>query len=245
MHHNNQPYGRDFMLSGDRPPNAMSRQMMGKALYRDKWETETKKFYEDITLKLLHRYSYKLAGVNQVDIVRDIANLAQVHFCASVFSLPLKTESNPRGIFTESELYQIMAVVFTSIFYDADVGKSFELNQGARMVTQQLGQLTLANVELIEQTGFIANLVNSLHRHDVLSEYGVHMIQRLLDSGMPAAEIVWTHVLPTAGGMVANQAQLFSQSLDYYLSEEGSVHLPEINRLAKEDTPEADDLLLR
>jgi linoleate 8R-lipoxygenase/9,12-octadecadienoate 8-hydroperoxide 8R-isomerase len=45
--------------------------------------------------------------------------------------------------------------------------------------------------------------------------------------------------------MVANQAQLFSQSLDYYLSEEGSVHLPEINRLAKEDTPEADDLLLR
>ncbi|KAH1985901.1 hypothetical protein KXW18_005591 [Aspergillus fumigatus] len=245
MRHNNQPYGRDFMLSGDRTPNAMSRQMMGKALYRDKWETEVKRVYENITLKLLHRYSYKLAGVNQVDVVRDIANLAQVHFCASVFSLPLKTESNPRGIFTESELYQIMAVVFTSIFYDADIGKSFELNQAARAVTQQLGQLTLANVELIAKTGFIANLVNSLHRHDVLSEYGVHMIQRLLDSGMPAPEIVWTHVLPTAGGMVANQAQLFSQSLDYYLSEEGSVHLPEINRLAKEDTTEADDLLLR
>jgi linoleate 8R-lipoxygenase/9,12-octadecadienoate 8-hydroperoxide 8R-isomerase len=71
------------------------------------------------------------------------------------------------------------------------------------------------------------------------------MIQRLLASGLPPKEIVWTHILPTAGGMVANQAQLFSQSLDYYLSDQGSVHLPEINKLAKEDTPEADELLTR
>jgi linoleate 8R-lipoxygenase/9,12-octadecadienoate 8-hydroperoxide 8R-isomerase len=148
-------------------------------------------------------------------------------------------------VFTESEIYKIMAVVFTAIFYDADVAKSFELDQAARTVTQQLGQLTMANVEMIDKTGFIANLVNRLHRHDVLSEYGIHMIQRLLDSGLPATEIVWTHILPTAGGMVANQAQLFSQCLDYYLSEEGSAHLPEINRLAKKDTPEADEALTR
>ena len=245
MHNHDAPYGKDFMLSGDRPPNAASRRMMGVALYRDRWESEVKKFYEEITLKLLHRNSYKIAGVNQVDIVRDVANLAQVHFCADVFSLPLKTESNPRGIFTESELYQMMALVFTSIFYDVDIAMSFELNQGARMVSQQLGQLTMANVELVDKAGLIASLLNRLHRHDVLSAYGTHMIQRLLESGLPPREIVYTHILPTAGGMVANQAQLFSQCLDYYLSDEGSKHLPEINRLAKEDTPEADDLLLR
>lgn len=245
MQHDKHPYGMDFMLSGDKPPNAASRRMMESALYRDQWENEVKKFYEQITLKLLHRNSYKLAGANQVDIVRDVANLAQVHFCSSVFSLPLKTDSNPRGIYSESELYKIMAVVFTAIFYDADVGKSFELNQAARAVTQQLGQLVVSNVEVISKTGFLANLVNRLHRHDILSEYGVHMIQRLLDSDLPAAEIVWTHILPTAGGMVANQAQLFSQCLDYYLSEDGNVHLPEINRLAKENTPEADRLLTR
>ena len=248
MHNDDQPYGKDFMLSGDKPPNAASRKMMGGALYREQWENEVKKFYEEITLKLLHEHSYQIAGVNQVDIVRDIANIAQVHFCSNVFSLPLKTESNPRGIFAESELYKIMAVVFTSIFYDADVAKSFELNNGARMATQQLGKLALANVEAVSKPGFIADLVSRLYQHeshDVLSEYGTHMIQRLLDSGLPPAEIVYTHILPTAGGMVANQGQLFSQSLDYYLSEEGSVYLPEINRLAKEDTPEGDELLLR
>ncbi|XHG01181.1 hypothetical protein AWENTII_004579 [Aspergillus wentii] len=245
MENHDQPYGKDFMLSGDRPPNAASRQMMRLALYRDQWESEVKKFYEEITLKLLHQYSYKIAGVNQVDIVRDVANFAQVHFCANVFSLPLKTESNPRGIFTESELYTMMAAVFTSIFYDADIAKSFQLNQAARKIAQQLGQLTMANVELVAKTGFIASLVSHLHRHDVLSAYGTHMIQHLLQSGKEPSEIVYTHILPTAGGMVANQAQLFSQCLDYYLSDEGLVHLPEINRLAKEDTPEADDILLR
>lgn len=33
--------------------------------------------------------------------------------------------------------------------------------------------------------------------------------------------------------------------LDYYLSEEGKVHLPEINRLSKLDTVESDDKILR
>lgn len=245
MQNHDHPYGKDFMLSGDRPPNASSRKMMGSALYRDQWESEVRKFYEQITLKLLHQYSYQLAGTNQVDIVRDIANLAQVHFCAKVFSLPLKTDSNPRGVFSETELYQIMALVFASIFYDADVGKSFELNNGARMVTQQLGKLAMVNVEAIANSGFIASLLSRFRRHDVLKDFGTHMIQRLLDTGTPAKDIVWTHILPTAGGMVANQGQLISQSLDYYLSEEGSSHLPEINRLAKEDTPEADELLLR
>ncbi|KAJ5102586.1 Psi-producing oxygenase A [Penicillium argentinense] len=245
LHRDAHPYGRDFMLSGDRPPNAASRKMIGHALYRDEWESQVQSFYEEITLKLLGKHSYKIAGVNQVDIARDVSNLAQINFCAHVFSLPLKTESNPRGIFTEMELYQIMALVFTCIFYDVDVAKSFQLGQASRSVAQQLGELVMANVELVDKAGFIANIVNRLHRHDALSDYGVHMIQRLLDSGLPAKEIVWTHILPSASSMVANQAQLFIQCLDFYLEKENAAHLAEIQRLSKEDTPESNDLLLR
>lgn len=36
----------------------------------------------------------------------------------------------------------------------------------------------------------------------------------------------------------------FTELLDYYLSDDGRRHLPEINRLAKTDSPEADDKLL-
>lgn len=240
-----QSYGRDFMLSGDRPANAASRKMIHNALYRDKWESEVRSFYEDITLQLLKKHSYKIAGVNQVDISRDVSNLAQINFCANIFSLSLKTESNPRGVFSEMELYQIMALVFTCIFYDVDVAKSFQLEQASRQVAQQLGELVMANVELVDKAGFITNIVNRLHRHDTLSDYGVHMIQRLLDSGLPPKEIVWTHILPSASSMVANQAQLFVQCLDFYLEKDNAAHLAEIQRLSKEDTPESNDLLLR
>ncbi len=246
MRHDDQPYGKDFMLSGDGEANASSREMVGKALYGDRWHQQVKEFYENITLQLLRDKSYKIAGVNQVDIVRDVGNLAQVHFCSSVFHFPLKTKKNPLGIFTESQLYGIMAVVFTCIFFDAEPASSFPLRQAARKLTQKLGASTMATVQRINTPGIgiISNLIERLHSHTVLTEYGVHMIQRLLDSGLDAKEIVWTHILPTAGGMVANQAQLFAQTLDYYLSEEGSVHLPKINELAKLDTPEADDKIL-
>lgn len=245
LHRDGQSFGRDFMLSGDHPPNAASRKMIGNALYRDKWDSEVRSFYEDITLQLLKKHSYKIAGVNQVDICRDVSNLAQINFCANIFSLSLKTESNPRGVFSEMELYKIMALIFTCIFYDVDVAKSFQLEQASRQVAQQLGELVMANVELVDKAGFIANIVNRLHRHDALSDYGVHMIQRLLDSGLPPKEIVWTHILPSASSMVANQAQLFVQCLDFYLEKENAAHLAEIQRLSKEHTPESDELLLR
>ncbi|KAJ5662754.1 Psi-producing oxygenase A [Penicillium macrosclerotiorum] len=239
------PYGRDFMLADDRPANASSRKIVGKALYREKWESEVRSFYEEITIQLLRQNSYKIAGVNQVDLVRDVANLAQIHFCANLFSLPMKTESNPRGIFSPVELYQILALVFTCIFYDVDVSKSFQLEQASRNLAQQLGDLVMANVELVDKAGFIANLLNRLHRHDTLSDYGVHMIQHLLESGLPPKDIVWTHILPSATSMVANQAQLFIQCMDFYLEPENAHHLAEIQRLSKEETPESDELLLR
>ncbi|KAJ5224070.1 Psi-producing oxygenase A [Penicillium chermesinum] len=245
LHRDGHPYGRDYMLSGDLPPNAASRKMVGDALYRDKWQLEVSKFYEEITLQLIKKHSYKVAGTNQVDICRDVANLAQVHFCSSVFSLPLKTESNPQGIYTEVEMYNMMALIFTCIFYDVDVAKSFKLEQASRKLSQQLGELVLANVEVVDKVGIIASIVSHLHRHDVLSDYGVHMIQRLLDSKLAPKEIVWTHILPSAAAMVANQAQLFTQALDFYLDKENAAHLAEIQRLSTETTPESDDLLLR
>jgi linoleate 10R-lipoxygenase len=44
---------------------------MAASLYREKWQNEVKSFYEYITLKLLHEKSYKIAGVNHVDITRE------------------------------------------------------------------------------------------------------------------------------------------------------------------------------
>jgi hypothetical protein len=237
-------YGVDYCLAGDSLKNEESRKLVMKGLYPKDWHAEVKKFYEDMTAKLIKEYSYKIGNANQVDIVRDVAALANTHFSASLFSLPLKTKENPHGIYTEQELYQVLSILFMAIFYDIDPSKSLLLRNAAQMLTAQLGDLVMFNVEAVSKTGVIADFIAKLHTKTELSEYGVHMIQGLLESGLSIKDVVWTNLVPTAASMVANQAQLFAQGLDYYLGD-GSKHLKELNRLSKLDTPEADELILR
>jgi linoleate 10R-lipoxygenase len=65
------PYGARFMLSGDDKIHTTQRETMSKVLYRENWHADVKKFYEHITLQLLHRKSYKIGGINHVDITRE------------------------------------------------------------------------------------------------------------------------------------------------------------------------------
>ena len=143
-----------------------------------------------------------------------MGNIAPVHFAANVFSLPLKTEEHPHGVYSEEEMYMVLAIIFTCVFFDLDPTKSFPLRLAAKAVTQQLGTLVEANVKTVNATGWIAGIVDGMHQnHSPLTDYGVHMVRRLLESGMGASEITWSQIVPTAGVMVANQAQVVRSSV--------------------------------
>ncbi len=132
-----------------------------------------------------------------------------MHFVANVFSLPLKTEVTPNGIYSEQELYMVLALIFTCIFSDLDLSKSFPLRMATRDLTQQLGKIVESSIKGVNMTGWIAGIVDAIHQdHTPLKDYGVHMVRRLLESGMRAREITWSQILPTSGAMVANQAQV-------------------------------------
>lgn len=236
--------GRDFMLSGDTEFHAKQKQVMAKAIYHDQWKKDIKSFYEYITMRLFKEKSVKIAGINQVDLTRDVGNLAHIHFAAGVFALPLKTAENPHGIYSEHELYMVMSTIFIFLFFDVDPAKSFPLALITNKITKQLGALVTANVKWQSKTGFI----HKLHKDDTsgpLGQYGQHMIARLLESGMSIEELVWSQIVPTAGAMVANQAQVFTQVVDFYMAGAGQKHWPEIKNLAHQDTDAADEKILK
>ncbi|KAL4864550.1 hypothetical protein BDV12DRAFT_205631 [Aspergillus spectabilis] len=238
--------GWDFMLSGDAPSHANERDIMSRSLYHGQWHEAVKQFYLHITQQLLIEKSCRIGNVNQVDITRDVGNLAHVHFASNIFSLPLKTSQHPHGILTEHEMFEIMALIFTAIFFDVDPVKSFALRHKAREAAEKLGKLVEVKVKAIESSGFIATVLNNMRANkNALFHYGVHMLERLLHSGLDAEQVTWSQVLPTAVSMVPNQAQVFTQIIDYYLSNHGKKHLSHINRVAKEDTRESDEILLR
>jgi cytochrome P450 len=251
------PAGKNFMLAGDGPANAASRKLMYNALYmgqpskgitsgNEKWLTAVRDFYEETTINLLKDKGYSLPGGSQVDIIRDVGNLAHVHFGAEMFSIPLKTKDFPHGIFTEAQLYLINAAVFTCVFFDVDPPKSFPLRQQAYEATQMLGNVMQVQVAAIKNTGKIAEML-----HDAISDpakplrdYGVHMIAQLCKEDRDVKDIVWGNIMGTLGGMVAPQGQLFGQIVNFYLGE-GKEYWPDIVCLAKEGTPAAEETLMK
>ncbi|QIW96819.1 hypothetical protein AMS68_002337 [Peltaster fructicola] len=250
------PAAKNFMLAGDGPANAKSRALMEKGLYQgessraipkgnEKWLQAVQTFYEETTTKMLQEKSFKLGKLNQVDIIREVGNRVHVHFAAELFSLPLKTEEFPHGMLTETEMYLIFAAVFICVFFDVDPPKSFGLRQTAYDVTKILSGFIEAQVRAIYKTGKLAeDLIDRIKPvNSTLKDYGIHMIKRLCDANTDLNDLVYGNIMGTAAGMVANQGQLFGQILDYMFTE-GTEHIPEINRLAKQDTPEAFDKLM-
>jgi len=256
------PTAKSFMLAGDNKTNTASRDMMEQALYlgkfsraapkgNEKWLLEVRKFYQDHTSMLLQRHSYKLAGTNYVDLIRDVSNIVHVHFCSEVFNLPLKTEQNPDGAFTEKQMYLVMAAVFACVFFDVDPEHSFALRQGASGAIQAVGKLMELQVQALANMPHLSEAVDRISEwwsgkdRSVLTQYGKHMIERLLQtSGMDVQELVWAQIIPTAGSMCANQGQFFGQVIDWLFSD-GREYLPILHEIAVQDTPEAEEKMMR
>jgi hypothetical protein len=126
-----------------------------------------------------------------------------------MFALPLKTEDNLHGIFAEHEMYMMMSVIFTAIFFDFEPTKSFPLRKVAAKLSTMFGKLIEANVKSVTATGFVAKLIDSYRENgNALSDYGVHMVRRLTETGMSPHEIAFSQIMPTAIAMVPNQSQV-------------------------------------
>jgi linoleate 10R-lipoxygenase len=102
-------------------------------------------------------------------------------------------------------MYMVLAVIFACIFLDLDPAQSFPLHMAADAVAKPLGKLIEANVKAISSTDAMANITEN---KSSLKDHGVHMIQRLLNSGLSAEETAWSQVFPTAIAMVPSQAQV-------------------------------------
>jgi len=73
-------------------------------------------WYRDNIAKKIKERSWRYDGVpgNYVDIVKDVINVVSVHWAADrLCGLPLKTKENPSGLYTEQEIYDMFATLFT------------------------------------------------------------------------------------------------------------------------------------
>jgi linoleate 8R-lipoxygenase/9,12-octadecadienoate 8-hydroperoxide 8R-isomerase/linoleate 8R-lipoxygenase/9,12-octadecadienoate 8-hydroperoxide 8S-isomerase len=257
-------YARQFCLSGDGPPAHASRDHVKKCLYApSNWNAEIAHFYQQTTTNFLHHEERRvlLPGGQQyeADIVRDVINPLNTRFIAAFFGMPIKTAETPHGIFTEFELYNLLTAMFASVFFDSDPANSFKLKTTARKLALQLEKILVLETEANSKAGWVSDVaarigfggspqkdgsVTDEHGREWpnLPSYGKHLVSRMMEKGKTIEECVAGTVVPMSAAGATILSGLLSQCLDYFLGD-GSKHLPELYRLAHEDSEEADELL--
>ncbi|KAH8127213.1 heme peroxidase [Trichoderma asperelloides] len=222
---------------------ASDRKTLESLLYKGDWKNVVKDFYAKTAEKLLAEKSYTIMGKKHIDVVRDLGNTAHTHYAAQIFNIPLKTQENPKGVFSEQELYAALAAIFTTLFLDVDPVKSFPLRQKSKEIADALGASIETTVKYTKSLGL--RLFTGNTKNDPLSTAGVNAVKGLAKSGLDAHDIAWGLILPTAAATVPSQGRLFAQALDWYLSTEGAPYVNDIHTLAnQEPSPEVDSLLL-
>ncbi|KAJ4861751.1 hypothetical protein T069G_02705 [Trichoderma breve] len=233
------------ILSGHagRYMQANDRKTLESVLYKDNWRSAVKAFYAKTAETLLAQKSYTIMNKKHIDIVRDFGNTAHTHYAAQIFNIPLKTQENPKGVFSEHELYASLAAIFTTIFLDIDPVKSFSLRQKTKEAADALGESLETTIKYTKSFGL--RLFTGNTSNDPLSTAGVNAVKALAKSGMSPHDIAWGLILPTAAAIVPTQGRLFAQALDWYLSSEGAAYVDDLHILAsQEPSPESDALLL-
>lgn len=106
-----------YMLTEDDvDSHRRDRTLQAQALFVPGWQDRLADFYRSKTASLIAEASWTYDGgrTRMLDVVRDVTNLTAVYWCSHQFGMPLKTATNPHGVFTPAELYMILSAFFIS-----------------------------------------------------------------------------------------------------------------------------------
>ncbi|CAP60153.1 uncharacterized protein PODANS_1_4690, partial [Podospora anserina S mat+] len=182
---------------------------------------------------------------SEVDIIRDVLSPVATQLYATIFNLPLKTLQNPHGVYSEYELFTVLAAIAGSVSPDVDGRASeFRVRQTAKGMAGKLGGLVVK--ELKDEKGVVGGLLGRVeglvHRHVGATEdeveigkLGKGVLEGVLRrEGGDLEKVVYGGegvVVGVALGVV-ELVRVLGEILDFYLGE-GRGYLGDVGRAVK------------
>ncbi|KDR77934.1 hypothetical protein GALMADRAFT_244901 [Galerina marginata CBS 339.88] len=194
-------------------------------------------------------WSYDNVPGNYIDIVKGVIYPTVAHIAAEKFTgVPLKTKDNPRGLYTELEMFDMLATLFMMTFLAFDAPEiNFALHASALQAGTVLG--ALATKSLLEATppshssfsGLLAEAASFVHPVSDKPWYG--FFNRLAATGRAQDQIIG-NVLGIAVGASVNHAHATVNAIDFYLDDERKSERDNIVQLVQHNSSANDALLL-
>ncbi|KZT27896.1 linoleate diol synthase [Neolentinus lepideus HHB14362 ss-1] len=105
----------------------------------------TAKYFGRKAAELIRVQSYGNVGgkIQNIDIVRDVVRCAPIHWGASELAgIPLKSKSNPDGLYTEQQLCDMLTQIYAYLFLDIDPAEAMTLHDRVdKMIQELLGHI--------------------------------------------------------------------------------------------------------
>ncbi|KAJ8508992.1 hypothetical protein ONZ45_g8792 [Pleurotus djamor] len=203
------------------------------------------------TKDMILKKTIKYDGVkgNYIDVIKDVINMVACKFAAEkLCGIQVKSETNPSGIFTEKELFDMLVDLFSVTFLTFDEPEvSFALHTKAMKGGAAVGILTAKS--LLEAApsvapGFVARMTAKLL--SVMSSAKKKpcypFLSRIAESGRPVDELLG-NILGVAVGSSTNFSQAVAQVVDFFLHETRSALKDKIMFLLDQNDEPSNELL--
>jgi hypothetical protein len=128
-----------------------------------------------------------------------------------MFGFPLKTETTPSGLITEAELFEVLAAIFSFLFFNADEAWGMKLKTATVGAYKLASDLLKVNIAKVSAGGSIGEYIET-HKNEsnFMHLYGDNLIRRMINDKKNSVDEVVTQVLLTASGLANLSAEVYS-----------------------------------
>ncbi|KAK5128192.1 hypothetical protein LTR08_004071 [Meristemomyces frigidus] len=230
--------GHDFMIGWDAEKKHDDRsKILLKAFFEDDFEKKVTAFFRTNVARLIKKSSLSYPKTRRsIDIVRDVTNVTPILWLAERFALPLKTEEQPHGLFSTTELFGLYLVLFMYQSFNILPVNEWNLREKCAEAAPILRKIH--ETHLKTQQGWKEGIVDHLAKGSAF-EVGPdadRLYHALNDTKLPIGDMVGDCIgmgAPVAGNMT-QQASLL---IDLFLSEGYEQYKERIIELAHKDDP--------
>lgn len=141
-------------------PAVAARTAVANALQTPGWQAKLDASYTATAERLINsaKWSFNGGQTFNLDVVRDVVQVAGVEWAAEALGIPLKSDATPRGLISSRNLYNLLVDVHAFLYVDLPVSDGFEARVKAvkavkilkglllAILTANAGKLTLQNV---------------------------------------------------------------------------------------------------
>jgi hypothetical protein len=136
--------------------------LLPKILFEDGFEKHASAFFSKTVKKLIEKNTLYFRQKNQIDIVRDVTNIAPILWLADRFAIPLKTNEQPKGVLSIYETFTAYLIIFMYQNFDINPGASWNLREGATTAAAPLRSIFEAHLSTQVGNGIKEGIVDFL-----------------------------------------------------------------------------------